>query len=112
MSKRTMKRNSRGQDFGELLREARTTAGMSVRDLSAATKRKRGPDASITLISLLEKNKRVPTYKTAYVLAGVLSMDVETALDAAYNSRIRHCIDRETEAAREFARAKRMKTSH
>ena len=112
MSKKAMKRNGRGQDFGELLREARTTAGMSVRDLSAATKKKRGPDVSITLISLLEKNKRVPTYKTAYVLGRALSTDVETVLDAAYNSRISHCIDRETEAVREFARAKRMKTSH
>lgn len=98
MSKKTGNGQTKQAGFGELLRAARTKAGMSVRDLAAATKENPGPDVSITLISLLEQNKRIPTYETAAVLAEIHYLDIDTALEATHASRIQHCIDREEEA--------------
>jgi len=93
--------------FGQLLNEARTAAGKRVRDVALAVKRQRGPDISITLISLIE-NGRLATYDAAYSLAKVLNVDIETALAAAFNSRITHSIDRETVALAAFTSRHRM----
>lgn len=107
MSNRIKLDISQYQSFGQLLYKARTVAGKSVRDLSLAAKRQRGPDVSITLISLIE-NGRPPTYDVAYTLAKALDLSIEMALAAAYYSRITHSIERETEALEAFTRRHRL----
>jgi transcriptional regulator with XRE-family HTH domain len=100
MSKKTGNSKSKNEGFGSLLQEARAKAGMSVRDLAAAVKDNPGPDVSITLICMLEKNKRVPTYEIATVLAETLSLDRGATLEVTHRSRIQYCIDREATAYR------------
>lgn len=90
--------------FGELLRSARVSAGLSVRQLRDATipkkkgKTKVQPRVSIALISLVESHKRVPTYDISTILASTLNIDIKTALEATYRSRVNHlhdCIEKE-----------------
>ena len=95
------------QSFGQLLYEARTAAGKNVRDVAQAAKKQRGPDVSITLISLIE-NGRSPTLDVAYALAKTVNLNIERALAAAYYSRITYSIERETEALAAFTSRHRL----
>lgn len=108
MSKRTTKSEDQTADFSELLRQARTAARMSVRDLELATRRRGSVKVSIAMISMLETDTRPPPLEIAYVLARVLSMDIETALSAAFRSRVAHSIKREGVALDAFAKRKHL----
>lgn len=95
-------------DFGERLRESRIAAGLSVRELEALTEKEGGLRVSIANISMIETGRRASTFDMAYVLAKVLSIPTDIALEATLNSRIAHSAKREVRALRAFTSSKRL----
>ena len=74
------------EKFSELIHMRREQLGLSLRDLEKRLKEE-GVDLSKTFLIFLEREKKKPTYDTAFVLAKVLDIDVEKALKAAYRAR-------------------------
>lgn len=107
MSNRAKGNADQYESFGKLLHEARVAAGKSVRDVAAAAEGRRGPNVSITLISLLEQNKRSPTYSAALKISEILSIDTETALQAAYRTRVTRYADMERKSIERFLATKK-----
>lgn len=91
------------KDFGELVREARTEKGMSVRALQAAIRAKNhGNSISIGLLGMIETGNRSVTYEMSFLLSKVLSIDLETALSEAHKSRLDYCVRRERASLEDF----------
>jgi transcriptional regulator with XRE-family HTH domain len=89
-------RSKQVEEFGKLLHKGRIAQGLTVRGVAGAA-HNRGQNVSIALVSLLEQNRRIPSYSVAYVLAEVLGLDIEIALAAAYRARMEHYYNREVE---------------
>lgn len=90
-------------DFGKLMLQARTEEGMSIRALRAAMRaKKHGNGVSIGLLNMIETGERSVTYEVAFLLSSVLSIDLETALCAAYKSRVDHMASREKNSLEDF----------
>jgi len=89
--------------FGELIREARTEKGMSVRALQAAIRAKNhGNGISIGLLDMIETGNRSVTYEAAFLLSKVLPIDLETALSEAHKSRLDYCARKERASLEDF----------
>jgi transcriptional regulator with XRE-family HTH domain len=110
MSKRnTKERIDMGADFGDLMSQARAKAGLSLRELQIATRdRKHKGGISIGLLSMIESQHRPVTYESCLKISTVLSLDVATALLAAYRSRVNYCAKREKEALEAFAQRNKL----
>ena len=96
-------------DFGALLSKSRASAGMSLRALQDATRdKKHKKGLSIGLLSMIENGERPITYKACLRIATVLSLDIQTALSAAYRSRVNHSAKRERETLKAFIKQRRL----
>lgn len=83
------------EKFSELIKRNRQLKGLTMRQLEEDLKKTGANNISRSLINLLEKDMRRPSYDVAYQLARILEIDIEEALRAAYRARADHDKKRE-----------------
>jgi transcriptional regulator with XRE-family HTH domain len=90
------------ESFAELIKRKRLEKGLTMRGLEDELRKGGAENISRSLINLMEKNLRRPSYEVAYNLAKVLNIDTKEALRAAYRARADHDRKREETYLRDF----------
>ena len=94
--------------FGRLMRRARTDLKVTLRELQSATKGRDYPTGiSIGLLSMLESGERTATYGICLKISTILSIELETAMAAAYRDRVEYSAERERASMEAFFKTKK-----
>lgn len=88
--------------FGEMMKRARREKGLSLRQLQKET------GIQWSLLQMIESGTRPSTLEAAYMIAEALFLEKQAALEAAYRSRVSHCLGREQRALNNFVKKKRL----